>query len=33
LKKTMFRSRFRFHACNISKTEALSRSDLDALQR
>src|SRR5438477_10491920 len=33
LKKTMFRSRFRFHACNLSKMQDLSRSDLDALQR
>ena len=33
LKKTMFRSRFRFHACNINKVEQLSRSNLDALQR
>ena len=33
LKKKMFRSRFRFHACNLSKVEQLSRSDLDALQR
>jgi FkbM family methyltransferase len=33
LKKKMFRPRFRFHACNISKLQQLSRSDLDALQR
>ena len=33
LKKKMFRSRFRFHACNISKMDALPRADLDALQR
>jgi len=33
LKKKMFRDRFRFHACNISKLRELSRSDLDALQR
>ena len=33
LKKKMFRSRFRFHACNLSKVQQLSRSDLDALQR
>src|SRR5260370_27227682 len=33
LKKTMFRSRFRFHACNLNKVHQLSRSDLDALQR
>jgi FkbM family methyltransferase len=33
LKKKMFRARFRFHACNISKMPALPRSDLDALQR
>ena len=33
LKKKMFRSRFRFHACNLSKMQQLSRSDLDALQR
>ncbi|HWY49961.1 MAG TPA: FkbM family methyltransferase [Chthoniobacterales bacterium] len=33
LKKKMFRSRFRFHACNLSKLQQLSRSDLDALQR
>jgi FkbM family methyltransferase len=33
LKKKMFRSRFRFHACNLSKVQELSRSDLDALQR
>jgi len=33
LKKKMFRPRFRFHACNLSKLKALSRSDLDALQR
>jgi FkbM family methyltransferase len=33
LKKKMFRSRFRFHACSISKIQELSRSDLDALQR
>jgi FkbM family methyltransferase len=33
LKKKMFRPRFRFHACNISKVQELSRSDLDALQR
>ena len=33
LKKRMFRPRFRFHACNLSKVDELSRSDLDALQR
>ena len=33
LKKKMFRSRFRFHACNLNKVHQLSRSDLDALQR
>jgi FkbM family methyltransferase len=33
LKKKMFRPRFRFHACNLSKLPQLSRSDLDALQR
>lgn len=33
LKKTMFRPRFRFHACNINKMEELSRGDLEALQR
>jgi FkbM family methyltransferase len=33
LKKKMFRPRFRFHACNISKLQELSRVDLDALQR
>jgi FkbM family methyltransferase len=33
LKKKMFRSRFRFHACNLNKVEQLSRSDVDALQR
>jgi FkbM family methyltransferase len=33
LKKKMFRSRFRFHACNIDKMNQLPRSDLDALQR
>src|ERR1700724_752091 len=33
LKKKMFRSRFRFHACNLSKMDALPRADLDALQR
>src|SRR5438552_13095540 len=33
LKKKIFRSRFRFHACNNSRMEQLSRSDLDALQR
>lgn len=33
LKKKMFRPRFRFHACNLSKVEQLPRSDLDALQR
>ena len=33
LKKKMFRSRFRFHACNLNKMEQLSRSDVDALQR
>jgi len=33
LKKKIFRSRFRFHACNLSKMQQLSRSDLDALQR
>ena len=33
LKKKMFRSRFRFHACNLSKAQQLSGSDLDALQR
>ena len=33
LKKKMFRSRFRFHACNIDKVQELSRSDVDALQR
>ena len=33
LKKKMFRSRFRFHACNLSKVQELPRSDLDALQR
>jgi FkbM family methyltransferase len=33
LKKKMFRSRFRFHACNLKRMEQLPRSDLDALQR
>ena len=33
LKKKMFRGRFRFHACNLSKVQQFSRSDLDALQR
>ena len=33
LKKKMFRARFRFHACNLSKVQQFSRSDLDALQR
>jgi len=33
LKKKMFRPRFRFHACNVSKMKELPRSDLDALQR
>jgi hypothetical protein len=33
LKKTMFRSRFRFHACNVGKMQQLSHVDLDALQR
>ena len=33
LKKKMFRQRFRFHACNLSRAQELSRSDLDALQR
>jgi FkbM family methyltransferase len=33
LKKKMFRSRFRFHACNLSKMQQFSRSDVDALQR
>ena len=33
VKKKMFRPRFRFHACNNSKMQELSRSDLDALQR
>lgn len=33
MKKKMFRPRFRFHACNISRAQQLSRSDLDALQR
>jgi hypothetical protein len=33
LKKKMFRSRFRFHACNLRNAQQLSRSDLDALQR
>ena len=33
LKKKMFRSRFRFHACNLSNVQQVSRSDVDALQR
>ena len=33
LKKKLFRPRFRFHACNTSKFQELSRSDLNALQR
>jgi FkbM family methyltransferase len=33
LRKTMFRPRFRFHACNISKVQELSRSEIEALQR
>lgn len=33
LKKKMFRSRFRFHACNVTKMPDLPRADLDALQR
>ena len=33
LKKKMFRPRFRFHGCNLSKMQELPRSDLDALQR
>jgi FkbM family methyltransferase len=33
LKKKIYSPRFRFHACNISKMQELSHSDLDALQR
>jgi len=33
LKKSMFRSRFRFHACNVSKMQQVSHLDLDGLQR
>jgi len=33
LQKKMFRQRFRFHACTVSKVQQLSRSALDALQR
>jgi len=33
LKKKMLRPRFRFHACNVSQAQQLSRSDIDALQR
>ncbi len=33
LKKRMYGPRFRFHACNVSKAQELSRGDLDALQR
>jgi FkbM family methyltransferase len=33
LKKQMFRPRFRFHACNLNKRQALSRADIEALQR
>jgi FkbM family methyltransferase len=33
LKKKLFRSRFRFHACNLSNMPQLSRSDVAALQR
>jgi FkbM family methyltransferase len=33
LKKSMFRSRFRFHACNVTKIQQVSPLDLDALQR
>lgn len=33
MKKKMFRPRFRFHACNISSSQELLRSDVDGLQR
>lgn len=33
LKKKMFRSRFRFHACNVNKMQEMPQADLDALQR
>jgi FkbM family methyltransferase len=33
LKKRMYGPKFRFHACNVSKVQELSRKDLDALQR
>jgi FkbM family methyltransferase len=33
LKKKLSRPRFRFHACNISNAQQMSRSDVDALQR
>jgi FkbM family methyltransferase len=32
LKKKMFGSRFRFHACNVNTMQELPRSELDALQ-
>src|SRR5947209_381629 len=32
LKKQMFRPRFRFHACNISRAPELARSEIEALQ-
>jgi hypothetical protein len=33
LRKQMFRPRFRFHACNLSRAKAFSRSEVEALQR
>ena len=33
LKKQMFRPRFRFHACNLTRMQDLSRSEIEALQR
>lgn len=33
LKKQMFRPRFRFHACNLTRVQDLSRSEIEALQR
>ena len=33
LKKKMFRPRFRFHACNVSKVQELAGVDVGALQR
>lgn len=33
LRKQMFKPRFRFHACNLSRAKTFSRSEVDALQR